>query len=166
MQVISFMAIKGGVGKTTMAFQFAKFLQTQDQKVLMIDLDAQKSLTGTFESEHFNFNGKPNISDVLEKPSIGLIETQVQENIAIIPSTSNLEEVADRLASKPNRELLLFMWFVKNSQELNQKYDYVIIDLPPAWNLLTKNGVAVADKIISPMESSIILTLPTNSYLH
>ncbi|WP_338025581.1 AAA family ATPase [Companilactobacillus paralimentarius] len=30
MQVISFMAIKGGVGKTTMAFQFAKFLQTQD----------------------------------------------------------------------------------------------------------------------------------------
>ncbi len=124
MQVISFMAIKGGVGKTTMAFQLAKFLQTQGQKVLMIDLDAQKSLTGTFESEHFNFNGKPNIADVLEKPSIGLIETQVQENIAIIPSTSNLEEVADRLASKPNRELLLFMWFVKNSQELNQKYDH------------------------------------------
>ena len=56
MQVISFMAIKGGVGKTTMAFQFAKFLQTQDQKVLMIDLDAQKSLTGTFENEHFNFS--------------------------------------------------------------------------------------------------------------
>jgi chromosome partitioning protein len=154
MQVISFMAIKGGVGKTTMAFQFAKFLQTQDQKVLMIDLDAQKSLTGTFENEHFNFSGKPTIADVLEKPSSGLIETQVQDNIAIIPSTSNLEEVADRLVSKPNRELLLFMWFVKNAQELNQKYDYIIIDLPPAWNLLSKNGVAVADKIISPMEPS------------
>lgn len=91
----------------------------------MIDLDAQKSLTGTFENEHFNFSGKPTIADVLEKPSSGLIETQVQDNIAIIPSTSNLEEVADRLASKPNRELLLFMWFVKNAQELNQKYDYI-----------------------------------------
>ena len=56
MQVISFMAIKGGVGKTTMAFQFAKFLQTQDKKVLMIDLDAQKSLTGTFENEHYRFS--------------------------------------------------------------------------------------------------------------
>lgn len=138
MQVISFMAIKGGVGKTTMAFQFAKFLQTQDKKVLMIDLDAQKSLTGTFENEHFNFSGKPTIADVLEKPSSGLIETKVQNNIAIIPSTSNLEEIADRLATKPNRELLLFMWFVKNARELNQKYDYIIIDLPPAWNLLSK----------------------------
>ena len=46
------------------------------------------------------------------------------------------------------------MWFVKNSKELNQKYDYIILDLPPAWNLLTKNGVAVADKVISPMEPS------------
>lgn len=42
----------------------------------------------------------------------------------------------------------------KNSKELNQKYDYIILDLPPAWNLLTKNGVAVADKVISPMEPS------------
>ncbi|MEJ1304021.1 hypothetical protein QY896_18100 [Lactiplantibacillus plantarum] len=66
-------------------------------------------MTGTFESEHFNFNGKPNIADVLEKPSIGLIETQVQENIAIIPSTTNLEEVADRLASKPNEIAIIYV---------------------------------------------------------
>lgn len=154
MQIISFMAIKGGVGKTTMAFQLAKYLQSQGQKVLMLDLDAQKSLTGTFENQEFNFNGQPTIADILKNPNIGLIETDVQKNISIIPSTSNLEEVADQLASKPNKELLLFMWFVKNAKELNEKYNYVIIDLPPAWNLLTKNGVAVADKIISPMEPS------------
>lgn len=154
MQVISFMAIKGGVGKTTMAFQFAKFLQTQNKKVLMLDLDAQKSLTGTFENKNFNFNGKPTVADIFKKTSVGLIETKAQKNISVIPSTSNLEEIADQLASRPNKELLLFMWFIKNAKELNKKYDYVIVDLPPTWNLLTKNGVAVADKIISPMEPS------------
>lgn len=148
------MAIKGGVGKTTMAFQFAKYLQSQSQKVLMLDLDAQKSLTGTFENKTLNFNGQSTVADILKKPSIGLIETAVQKNISLIPSTSNLEEIADQLTSRPNKELLLFMWFVKNAKELNRKYDYVILDLPPAWNLLTKNGVAVADKIISPMEPS------------
>ena len=55
MQVISFMAIKGGVGKTTMAFQFAKYLQENNKSTLLIDLDSQKSLTGTFETKDFNF---------------------------------------------------------------------------------------------------------------
>ena len=154
MQVISFMAIKGGVGKTTMAFQFAKYLQENNKSTLLIDLDSQKSLTGTFETKDFNFKDKHNISEILSNPQIGIIATTVEKNIDVIPSTSNLEEIADNLATKPNKELLLFMWFVKNSKELNQKYDYIILDLPPAWNLLTKNGVAVADKVISPMEPS------------
>lgn len=154
MQVISFMAIKGGVGKTTMAFQFAKYLQENNESTLLIDLDSQKSLTGTFETKDFNFKDKHNISEILSNPQIGIIATTVEKNIDLIPSTSNLEEIADNLATKPNKELLLFMWFVKNSKELNQKYDYIILDLPPAWNLLTKNGVTVADKVISPMEPS------------
>ena len=61
MQVISFMAIKGGVGKTTMAFQFAKYLQENNKSTLLIDLDSQKSLTGTFETKDFNFKYKHNI---------------------------------------------------------------------------------------------------------
>ena len=125
MQVISFMAIKGGVGKTTMAFQFAKYLQENNKSTLLIDLDSQKSLTGTFETKDFNFKDKHNISEILSNPQIGIIATTVEKNIDVIPSTSNLEEIADNLATKPNKELLLFMWFVKNSKELNQKYDYI-----------------------------------------
>src|SRR5574337_1899109 len=105
MQVISFMAIKGGVGKTTMAFQFAKYLQENNKCTLLIDLDSQKSLTGTFETKDFNFKDKHNISEILSNPQIGIIATTVEKHIDLIPSTSNLEEIADNLATKPNKEL-------------------------------------------------------------
>lgn len=154
MKVISFMAIKGGVGKTTIAFQFAQYLQSKNKKVLMIDMDSQKSLTGTFENKESNFLGRYNVSDILLKNYTDDFYTKVSKNIDVIPSISNLEEVSDNLSNKPNKELLLFMWFIKYSYILDERYDFVLIDLPPAWNLLTKNGVAVADIIISPLEPS------------
>ncbi len=154
MEVISFMAIKGGVGKTTMAFQLAKFLQDRKKKVLLIDMDGQKSLTGTFESENVSFKNSLSISDILSNPSITEEETAINDFISFIPSVSNLDNLTDLLSIKPNKELLLFMWFSRNIDRLEKSYEYVIIDLPPAWNLLTKNGVAVSDKIISPLDPS------------
>ena len=154
MKIISFMAIKGGVGKTTMAFQLAKYAQKKGNKVLLIDLDSQKSLTDTFVQEHMNFSDVKSIVDLLNNPNVGLIQTNVEQGIDIIPSNNTLDLITDVLITKANKELLLFMWFVKNTIKLNELYDYIIIDLPPAWNLLTKNGVAVSDLIVSPMEPS------------
>ena len=106
MQVISFMAIKGGVGKTTMAFQFAKFLQTQDQKVLMIDLDAQKSLTGTFENEHFNFIEKAfNLAgynmEIIKTDIKGAVEEGLKyvNNDACFPSIITIGGIIEALKS-------------------------------------------------------------------
>jgi len=154
MKIISFMAIKGGVGKTTMAYQLAKYAQQKNKRVLLIDLDSQKSLTDSFTKNPNDFSSSKTMADLMNNPNIGLIQTNVEEGIDIIPSHNSLDLITDILVTKANKELLLFMWFVKNMAKLNELYDYVIIDLPPAWNLLTKNGVAVADLIISPMEPS------------
>lgn len=153
MEVISFMAIKGGVGKTTMAFQLAKFLQDRKKKCYWLTW-TDKSLTGTFESENVSFKNSLSISDILSNPSITEEETAINDFISFIPSVSNLDNLTDLLSIKPNKELLLFMWFSRNIDRLEKSYEYVIIDLPPAWNLLTKNGVAVSDKIISPLDPS------------
>lgn len=154
MKIISFMAIKGGVGKTTMAYQLAKYAQINKKNVLLIDLDSQKSLTDSFTKNSNDFSSSKTMADLMNNPNIGLIQTNVEEGIDIIPSHNSLDLITDILVTKANKELLLFIWFVKNMAKLNDLYDYVIIDLPPAWNLLTKNGVAVADLIISPMEPS------------
>lgn len=154
MKIISFMAIKGGVGKTTMAYQLAKYAQLNNKNVLLIDLDSQKSLTDTFITNSQKFSDSKTMVDLLNNPNVGLIQTNVEKGIDIIPSHQSLDLITDLLVTKANKELLLFMWFVQNMTKLNELYDYVIIDLPPAWNLLTKNGVAVADLIISPIEPS------------
>ena len=58
--------------------------QIKKKNVLLIDLDSQKSLTGTFETKDFNFKDKHNISEILSNPQIGIIATTVEKNIDVI----------------------------------------------------------------------------------
>ncbi len=154
MEIIATMAIKGGVGKTTLAFQLAKYLEKNNKQVLMLDMDSQRSLTGTFSSDKNKLDNVDTTADILNSPRHKYQPTKVSKNISLFPATNNLNEVAEEMATKTYKELALFMWFVYNVDFLEKDFDYVIIDLPPAWNLLTQNGVAVADKILSPMEPS------------
>lgn len=71
------------------------------------------------------------MADLMNNPNIGLIQTNVEEGIDIIPSHNSLDLITGILVTKANKELLLFMWFVKNMAKLNEHYDYVIIDLHP-----------------------------------
>lgn len=84
------MAIKGGVGKTTMAYQLAKYTQLNNKPVLLIDLDSQKSLTDTFITKSQNFSDSKTMVDLLSNPNIGLIQTNVEKGIDIIPHTKVL----------------------------------------------------------------------------
>lgn len=71
-------------------------------------------------------------------PNIVLSQTNVEKGIDIIQSYSSFDLIKDILLTEANKELLLFIWLVKNISKLNKLYDYVIIDLPPARNLLKK----------------------------
>ena len=58
-------------------------MQENNKSTLLIDLDSQKSLTGTFETKDFNFKDKHNISEILSNPQIGIIATTVEKNIDV-----------------------------------------------------------------------------------
>lgn len=154
MEIIASMAIKGGVGKTTLAFQLAKYLEQNEKNVLMLDMDSQRSLTGMFISKKEIFDSADTTANILLSPRYKYTPTKVSDKIWLFPATNDLNEVAEEMATKTYKELALFMWFAFNVDHLNKEFDYVVIDLPPAWNVLTQNGVAVADKILSPMEPS------------
>lgn len=148
MQVISFLATKGGVGKTTLSYQFSKYLSQHGKKALLLDLDSQRSLSSMFELEKVTYTTE-NIFR-----GIGEVEVQqVYDNIDLIPASLNLgTSLLSDISMKPNKELLLFIWFRKNYKDFD--YDYVILDLNPAWNLLTMNAATASDLIISPLEPS------------
>lgn len=148
MKIISFVAIKGGVGKTTLCFNYGEWLASKGKNVLMIDSDHQCSLTQTYDiytdsgtvSEIFKPNSKPEI-------------IKIKENLSLIPSDMLLDRLNDELQTKPNKELMAYMWIADNYDELS-KYDYIIIDCHPDFSTVTQNMIAISDILYSPIEPS------------
>ena len=111
LEIISSMAIKGGVGKTTLAFQLAKYIEGKNKNVLMLDMDSQRSLTGLFIKSQNDFDNVDTTADILLNPRHKYTPTKVSNKISIFPATNNLNEIAEEMATKTYKELALFMWF-------------------------------------------------------
>ncbi len=142
---------KGGVGKTTTAAALVEGLAKKKKRVLCIDLDPQGSLGFSLgvNIEHAItiyevFKGECDVSKAITK----------LDNCDIIPSNILLSS-AELEFNKPGREFML-----KNILEpLMDRYDYVIIDTPPALNVLTVNAYVAANSLIVPMIPDILSLL-------
>ena len=142
---------KGGVGKTTTAAALLCALQQRGQRVLGIDLDPQGSLSFSLGLDTENcatvydlFKGKVSVEETIAS----------SRGIDILPANILLS-AADLEFSRPGREFLL-----KNQLVLvEDRYDYIIIDTPPALNVLTVNAYVVSDALIIPMAPEILSLL-------
>lgn len=139
---------KGGVGKTTTSAALASGIFLAGKKVLGIDLDPQGNLGFCFGS---GTNHRYTVLDVL-KGTVSAQEALFKSEYGdllisdISLSSSGLEKIPT------NREYIL-----KNAiAPIVDQYDYVIIDTPPALNLLTVNAYSVSDFLIIPMASDIL----------
>lgn len=146
-RVISVTNQKGGVGKTTTSLALTCGLSKKGHKVLAIDLDPQANLT-------FSLGG-----DTDDGPSVyELIKGEVNPRYAIqrttcvdLISSSILVSGVELEFTQQGREFLL-----KNAiQPLLPRYDYIVVDTPPALSVLTVNAFAASDYVVIPMLADI-----------
>ena len=151
-RVISFANQKGGVAKTTSTFNISACLAKRGNKVLMIDLDPQASLTiyaGLEPYEH-----EKSIVDVLKNQRQDIKEciVKIRENMDIITSRIELSGVENELLSRTARELILH----RALEKVKKNYDYIVIDCPPQLSTLTINALACTDKVIIPCKTDYL----------
>ncbi len=146
-KIISIANQKGGVGKTTTCTNLAAYVAAMGKKVLIIDLDPQGNATsglGIKKSKDLKTIYDLIAGDVEFEE---VIKPTIVEDLDIIPSTTDLAGIEIEMVQMPQREKL-----VKNTLEaIKDKYDFIMMDCPPALGLITVNALTASDSVIIPI---------------
>lgn len=152
MKIIAFGTLKGGTGKTTVAFNIGGIL-AEECKVLFIDMDPQSNLSDNAGIDTTIQDGAT-IRDVFDNPTkVKASEVITREplwqlsNMDIIASHIRLTATELQLVATAGRERILQKWIARNMDVLGG-YDYIIIDTNPSMGIVNQNAFMAADEII------------------
>ncbi|MEK9130046.1 MAG: ParA family protein [Patescibacteria group bacterium] len=147
--VISIINQKGGVGKTTTAINLGAFLAKKGKSVLLVDFDPQGNASSGVGIELKN--RETSIYEVLIGKNLfkDIVQPTFFSNFHIAPSNQSLMGAAIELIDLEYRESRL----KKALLEIKENYDYIIIDCPPSFCLLTINALMATDKILIPVQA-------------
>ena len=143
---------KGGVGKTTSTVSIGAAIALLGRRTLLIDLDPQAHL-----SLHLGVDGSAvgkTVYDVLVDPDCDIRDAivQVRDNLRLLPSTTDLAGAETELSHHEDRNRILRERFA----EIGHEFDFVLIDCPPSLNMLTLNGLCLADEVLVPMQAQFL----------
>lgn len=144
---------KGGVGKSTTCHNLASGLYARGKKVLLIDLDPQSNLS-TICGAVTDAQKKDTITmlEVLTKEHPLISGIQAMEKFDIVPASMFLASIDSRLIDPISRPYRL----QEVLKTVRKKYDYVLIDTPPALGTLTANAVIAANYVLIPAQADVL----------
>ena len=145
---------KGGVGKTTSVVNIGAVLAKDHKKrVLLVDMDPQGHIALSFgikprklpKTLYDVFTGDSTVDDILPKTDY---------NVDILPANNSLAQF-DMLVIDNRDVKNPALWLKEILGSLQIRYDYIILDLPPALNWLTVNALAATNELIIPMQAEL-----------
>lgn len=156
-KIIAIANQKGGVGKTTTTGNLGIGLAKQGKKVLLIDADAQGSLTaslGFTEPDKLEETLASVMTDIINdeefEPDFGILKHD--EGIDLMPGNIELSGLEVSLVNVMSRELVLRAYI----KQVRDRYDYILIDCMPSLGMITINVFACADSILIPVQAAYL----------
>lgn len=149
MRVLAIANQKGGVGKTTTTATLGALLAAAGQRVLMLDMDPQASLTRSCGVEDPQGRGLAEVLGITDDGELALkqIALNIRPGLDLAPSSIALASTEVGLTVRMNREQVL-----RRALAGVEGYDLAIIDCGPSLGLLVVNALAAADAVLVPTQ--------------
>ncbi len=137
---------KGGVGKTTVAVNLGSSLAEKGYKVLLIDFDAQVNMTHAVSGDTRKANIYQVVTGTVDAKDA--VQSTIFKNLYLIPGSLDVAGLAIELVDEEHRE-----GFLKAAlKDIEDQYDYILVDCPPSLGLETVNALAWCEEVIIPLQ--------------